>query len=348
MNDSEGALVGRRYRLDQPIGHGRAGIVWLAFDTMLHRTVAAKRLYLAADLAGAEADRAREAALGEGRQATRVVHANAISVLDAFRDGTDVWLVMEYVPSRNMADFLDEHGRLTPEQAAYLGIQVGSALASAHAIGVPHRVVEPGNILLADDGGVKITDIGIAGGPPDPAYQAPEVAKGAPATAAADAFSLGATLFAAVEGVPPFGEDGAEKLAEPHHAGPLAPAMVKLLREEADLRPTLSDTVRALKAITRGQEKGFVPPTAPAMPTVPALVPTARSQQTAHQSPQGAQRPSAWQAAVGATPLARKPDDRQQAQGTPRRPQDTNPRLLLWAAVAVAVIAVVAIVALVV
>ncbi|WP_199434344.1 serine/threonine-protein kinase [Qaidamihabitans albus] len=268
MKEAEGALVGGRYRLDQPIGRGRAGIVWLTFDTKLHRTVAVKRYYLAPDLDPESAEQRREAALREGRDAMRVLHPNAITVHDVFRDGDDVWLVMEYVPSRNMADFLAEHGPLTPEQAAFLGVQLCSALAVAHAIGVPHRVVEPGNVLLADDGGVKITDIGISGRPPDPAYQAPEVARGEPATPAADAYSLGATLFAAVEGEPPFGPEGTGDQVVPRRSGQLTGALLKLLRVDPDLRPTMSDTVAALKLITKGQQNGVVPPTAPAMPTV--------------------------------------------------------------------------------
>ncbi|MEU3275549.1 serine/threonine-protein kinase [Saccharomonospora sp. NPDC006951] len=288
MNDTEGALVGERYRLDQPIGRGRAGIVWLAFDTMLHRTVAAKRLLIEAGPGGAE--QAREAALREGQQAMRVVHANAIAVYDVFRDGGDVWLVMEYVPSRNMADFLTEHGQLTPEQAAYLGVQLGSALAAAHEIGVSHRVVEPRNVLLADDGGVKITDIGISDATPDPAFQAPEVAAGKPASPASDAFSLGATLFAAVEGTPPFGSDGKGPPSVPNRSGTLTGAVLKLLRADPELRPTMNDTIIALKAITRGQQAGFVPPTAPAMPTVPVMPRPPRVQPRPETAPAGASR----------------------------------------------------------
>ncbi|MBK1789364.1 serine/threonine-protein kinase [Prauserella cavernicola] len=302
MNDTEGALVGERYRLDQPIGRGRAGIVWLAFDSMLHRTVAAKRLYIDPDLPAERAEEARQSALHEGRQATRVLHANAIAVFDAFRDGDDVWLVMEYVPSRNMAEFLTEYGQLTPEQAAFLGIQLGSALAVAHALGMPHRLVEPGNVLLADDGGVKITDIGISGGPPDPAYRAPEVAKGEPALAAADTYSLGATLFAAVEGVPPFGPDGVSEHAVPNRTGALTGALLKMLRDDPDLRPTMADAVTALKAVTRGQHNGFVPPTAPAMPTVPVMPRTPRVTPPPAPAPEPQRRPGPrvrpWQWAI--------------------------------------------------
>ncbi|WP_216217669.1 serine/threonine-protein kinase [Amycolatopsis aidingensis] len=283
----EGTLVSGRYRLDQPIGRGRAGIVWLAFDTRLHRTVAVKRLFVRPDLDPAAAEQARQVALREGKDAIRVVHACAITVHDALREGDDVWLVMEYVPSRNMADFLAEYGTLTPEQAAALGIHLGSALAAAHAVGVPHRVLEPSNVLLADDGGVKITDIGISDASPDPAYRAPEVARGEPATAAADAFSLGATLFAAVEGVPPFGPDGTGAQAAPQRTGPLTGALLKLLRTEPDLRPTMNDTVKALGAITQGQQTAFVPPTAPPMPTVPVM----RTPQQVEQAPAAAPPP---------------------------------------------------------
>ncbi|GAA1947185.1 serine/threonine-protein kinase [Amycolatopsis minnesotensis] len=260
---TEGSLVGGRYRLDQPIGRGRAGIVWLGFDTRLHRTVAAKPMLVPP---GTDP----EQAVREGRDATRVSHACVITVHDVLNDGGQPWLIMEYVPSRNMADFLTEHGQLTAEQAAFLGIQLSSALTAAHTAGVLHRRLEPGNVLLADDGGVKVTDIGITGGGPDPAYLAPEVARGTAATQASDAFSLGATLYTAVEGVPPFGEQGSGQLRTPERAGALTGALSKLLRLDPLIRPTMSDTISSLEAITQGRQTAFIPPTAPAMPTVPA------------------------------------------------------------------------------
>lgn len=268
MNYVEGTVVGKRYRLDQPIGRGRAGIVWLAFDTMLHRTVAAKRLYVDPTLTGEAAEHARRTALLEARQATRVVHAGAVAVYDAVQYGDDVWAVMEYVPCRNMADFLAEHGELSPQQAAYLGHRLGAALATAHAIGVTHGAVEPGNVLLCDDGGVKLTDVGLSQPPADPAYRAPELARGVEPSPASDGFSLGAMLFAAVEGVPPFGEDGTGTPVVPRRCGALTGALLKLLRDDPDLRPTMQDTVQSLRAITKGREQGLVPPTAPALPTV--------------------------------------------------------------------------------
>ncbi|WP_134731452.1 serine/threonine-protein kinase [Amycolatopsis nivea] len=271
---SEGSIVGERYRLDQPIGRGRAGIVWLAFDTRLFRTVAVKRMYLPVGLPPDRAEQARAMAMEEGKAAARIDHPCAITVYDVLPDGQDVWLVMEYIPSRGMSVFLAEHGRLTPEQAAFLGIQLGDAMASIHSAGIVHRTLEPNTVLLADDGSVKLTDIGITGGSPHAAYRAPEVTRGAPPSAAADVFSLGATLYTAVEGVPPFGDDGQSPERPPENAGPLAGALQKMLRADPAARPTMDDTVHALKAITVGREQtAFIPPTAPALPTLPASRP---------------------------------------------------------------------------
>ncbi|WP_410597771.1 serine/threonine-protein kinase [Amycolatopsis sp. lyj-23] len=265
---SEGTIVGGRFRLDQPIGRGRAGIVWLAFDTRLFRTVAMKRMYLPVG-AGERAEQARAAAMQEGKDAARIEHPCAIKVFDVLPDGQDVWLVMEYIPSRSMATFLAEHGRLTPDQAAQLGIQLGNALAAIHAAGFVHRTLEPGTVLLADDGGVKLTDIGISGGGPSPAYVAPEVARGLPGTPAADVFSLGATLYTSVEGVPPFGDDGQSSERPPRNSGVLTEALRKMLRTDPNTRPTMADTVHSLKAITEGRETAFIPPTAPGIPPPP-------------------------------------------------------------------------------
>ncbi|MTD56293.1 serine/threonine-protein kinase [Amycolatopsis pithecellobii] len=274
---TEGAVVGGRYRLDQPIGRGRAGIVWLAYDTLLHRTVAAKRMYVQPGLDPIRTEHLINAALQEGRAATRVLHNSAITVYDALRDGQDPWLFMEYVPSRNMEDFLTEYGALTPDQAAFLGVQLASALSAAHRAGILHRGLEPGNVLLADDGGVKVTDIGITGPGPNPAFRAPEILRGAPPDHAADAFSLGATLYLAVEGVPPYGDNGTGPLRQPLRAGQLTGALMKLLREDPMTRPTLADSITSFQAITQGRQTAFIPPTAPVLPTVPVAWPPLQS-----------------------------------------------------------------------
>jgi len=316
---AEGEVVGDRYRLDQPIGRGRAGIVWQAFDTRLHRTVALKRMYLPVGLPPAQAEQAKAKALQEGHNATHVTHGCAITVHDVFDEGQDIWLVMEYIPSRSMAQFLAEHGRLTPEQAAALGIQLGSTLAAMHSAGIVHRTLEPANVLLADDGGVKITDIGITGGGPSHAYRAPEVARGLAATPASDVFSLGATLYTAVEGVPPFGQDGLGEPPTPQSAGPLSGALTKMLRQDPVTRPTMNDTVRSLGAITEGRQMAFVPPTAPAMPTVAAggPPPPMLQQPMPQQAPPNT--PPAWQS-------PNQPPNQQQATRFAPAPLPTPPR----------------------
>jgi serine/threonine protein kinase len=270
---AEGALVAGRYRLDQPIGRGRAGIVWLAHDTMLNRTVAAKRMYIPSGLDHTAAVQMRANAVQEGREATKIANACVITVHDVVLDGVDPWLIMEFVPSRNMSDFLIEYGYLSADQAAFLGIQLATALSAAHSVRIMHRALEPGNVLLADDGGVKVTDFGLSAPPPDPAYLAPELAQGERPTPASDAFALGATLYAAVEGVPPFGEQGTGELRQPQLAGVLGPALTKLLRADPMNRPTLRDTVTSLQAINQGRQTAFIPPTAPALPTVPVAPP---------------------------------------------------------------------------
>ncbi|MFD8497947.1 serine/threonine-protein kinase [Amycolatopsis sp. NPDC059657] len=307
---TEGSVVGERYRLDQPIGRGRAGIVWLALDLRLHRTVAMKRLLIPSGLTPEQAAQAREQAFLEGRNAAKIEHKCAITVHDVFHENDDVWIVMEYIPSRSMAQFLAEHGRLTPEQAAGLGIQLGSTLATLHAANIIHRTLEPGTVLLADDGGVKLTDIGITGGGPTPAYRAPEVARGLPATPASDVFSLGATLYTAVEGVPPYGENGQGGPPAIDNAGPLSGALGKMLRQDPITRPTMNDTVRSLNAISHGDTKtAFVPPTAPAMPIMPATPPSAAAPGTA--APTAIQQPvpphQAFQPRPAAPPRPPKP-----------------------------------------
>lgn len=262
---AEGSLINGRYRLDQPIGHGRAGVVWLAFDTQLHRTVCAKPMYIPSGLEPAAAENTRSAVLREGRTACRIVHNCAITVYDTVTDGGNVWQIMEYVPSRTMDQFLDEHGNLTPEQAADLGAQLASALATAHAAGITHGAVSPGNVLLADDGGVKITEFGVSSPEPPAAYRAPERTGTDRAGPAADAFSLGCTLHRAVEGAPPFGTDGTAEQAAPHHAGVLTGVLLKLLHSDPHARPALPDMIAALQAIsTEADAAGAVSAASPA------------------------------------------------------------------------------------
>ncbi|MGH3815951.1 MAG: serine/threonine-protein kinase, partial [Pseudonocardiaceae bacterium] len=223
--NADARLVADRYRLDQRIGAGAMGVVWRAHDLRLDRTVALKELLIQPGLAEAETEAARARLMREGRIAARLQHPPAICVYDVALDtgstGDRVvpWLVMEYLPSRSLATVLAEQGTLPPHEAASVGRQVAAALAAAHRAGIVHRDVKPGNILLGRNGTVKITDFGISRATWDatvtrtgilagtPAYFAPEVARGELPGPAGDVFSLGSTLYTAVEGEPPFGLD---------------------------------------------------------------------------------------------------------------------------------------------
>ena len=209
-----GTLLGGRYRIGDCIGSGAMGVVWTAWDRRLRRTVAIKQLALRSRADGAdpaEEQLARIRAMREGRIAARVVHPRAIAVFDVVVADSAPWLVMEYLPSRSLAAVLAEQGPLAPAEAARVGAQIADALAAVHDAGIVHGDVKPGNVLITDDGVAKITDFGVSRASWDttatgggtvagtPGYFAPEVARGQEPTPASDVFSLGATLYAAVE-----------------------------------------------------------------------------------------------------------------------------------------------------
>jgi eukaryotic-like serine/threonine-protein kinase len=264
-------VVAGRYRLEERIGSGAMGVVWRGTDERLGRVVAVKQVFLNQGLDEREADEVRQRTLREGRIAARLQHPHAISVFDASIEGDEPWLVMEYLPSRSLAAMLGEHGPLEPRLVARIGRQVADALDAAHQAGIVHRDVKPGNVLIGADGTVKITDFGISRATGDltltrtgmlagtPAYLAPEVARGEDSTFASDVFSLGATLYAAVEGVPPFGSDdnalallhsvAAGAVNPPVQAGPLTALIMRLLRADPDERPTPAEARRELGRI---------------------------------------------------------------------------------------------------
>ncbi|WP_433265662.1 serine/threonine-protein kinase [Actinosynnema sp. CS-041913] len=271
----DGRLVAGRYRLGQRIGSGAMGIVWQAHDERLHRTVAVKQLLLQPGLAEADTDEAKRRAMREGRIAARLQHPHAIAVYDVAEDDGQPWLVMEYLPSKSLSTVLSERGTLSPRDVASIGSQVASALAAAHNAGIVHRDIKPGNVLLGHEGTVKITDFGISRATGDvtvtatgmlagtPAYLAPEVAKGYDPGPPADVFSLGSTLYAAIEGMPPFGlnentiallhQVASGKVTPPKQAGPLTALLMRLLRAEPEDRPTMAEAREALAAVAAGR-----------------------------------------------------------------------------------------------
>uniref|UniRef100_UPI0025E2CF8D serine/threonine-protein kinase n=1 Tax=Nocardioides sp. TaxID=35761 RepID=UPI0025E2CF8D len=208
-------MIGGRYTLEREVGRGGMGAVWLGLDEVLGRQVALKRVGIAPGVATPDLARAER----EARLAARLNHPHVVAVYDLVTEGpddTEQWLVMEYVAGSTLAELVRQRGPLAPDEAAEVLGQAADALAAAHAAGIVHRDVKPSNILVAPDGQVKLSDFGIARAEADasltqtglvtgsPAYLSPEVASGQLATDASDVWSLGATLFHALAGHPPY------------------------------------------------------------------------------------------------------------------------------------------------
>ena len=282
------ALIADRYRLLYRVGSGGMGVVWEALDERLERHVAVKQLRRQSDASTAEAELANKRAMREARLTARLQHPNAVPVFDAVEQDGQLWLIMQFVPSITLAAVLQEGGPLQPNEASQVGAQVASALAAAHAVGIVHRDVKPGNILITEDGTALISDFGIARALGDatlttsgmvhgtPAYLAPEVARGHEANFASDVFSLGATLYGAMEGTPPFGTDensiallhrvASGQFPPPQHCGPLTPLILEMLSPDPEARPSMravADNLARLAARARSSA------------TVEALPPTA-------------------------------------------------------------------------
>ncbi|MFC4856039.1 serine/threonine-protein kinase [Actinophytocola glycyrrhizae] len=276
----EGHLVAGRYRLDNRIGTGAMGVVWQGHDERLNRPVAVKTLLQEPGDPPAEAAAAVARCLREGRIAARLHHPNATTVFDVVDEDGVPCLVMEYLPSRSLATAIAETSALPPEEVAAIGAQVASALVAAHEAGIVHRDITPGNVLLGEDGSVKLTDFGISHASDDvtvtrtgliagtPAYMAPEVALGTDPTTASDVFSLGSTLYAAVEGEPPFGlapntlallhTVAGGRINPPRRAGPLTDVLTALLVADPQARPTAEQARDLLAAVGEGTVQ--VPP----------------------------------------------------------------------------------------
>ncbi|WP_018684915.1 protein kinase domain-containing protein [Actinokineospora enzanensis] len=287
----EDRLLSERYRLVSRLGTGGMGEVWQAYDERLHRTVAVKRMRAPA---GPGAEAATRLAVREGRIAAKLHHPHAITVYDVAEDADDrPYLVMEYLPSTTFADLLASSGPIAPAEAARVGAAVAAGLTAAHEAGVVHRDVKPGNVLLGADDQVKITDFGISRLAVDangtvtttgtvrgtPAYIAPEVARGDNATFASDVYSLGATLYTAVEGTPPFGRHdnpmallyrvSTGEYTPPTRSGPLTPLLHRMLSPDPAARPTMADVHRELSHLPEPAPAEEEIPTA----VVPALAP---------------------------------------------------------------------------
>ncbi|MFJ4472135.1 protein kinase [Streptomyces sp. NPDC089424] len=255
--DKSERLLAGRYRLGDVLGRGGMGTVWRAEDETLGRTVAVKELRFPTNIDEDEKRRLITRTLREAKAIARIRNTSAVTVFDVVDEDDRPWIVMELVEGKSLAEVIREDGLLEPRRAAEVGLAVLDVLRSAHREGILHRDVKPSNVLIADDGRVVLTDFGIAQveGDPSitstgmlvgaPSYISPERARGHKPGPAADLWSLGGLLYAAVEGVPPYDKGSAiatltavmtEPLEEPKHAGPLRDVIYGLLTKDPDKR----------------------------------------------------------------------------------------------------------------
>ena len=274
-----GRLLSGRYRLSTVIGRGGMGVVWQARDELLKRDVAVKELVWPPHFTEAEQEIACRRAVREAQMAGRLAHVNVVRIYDILEEDGHPWIIMELLPYQSLRDLVRADGPLAPARAARIGLGVLAALGAAHAEGVLHRDVKPANILVGPDGRVVLTDFGIARAVDSPtltaagalvgspSYIAPERARGGLSSPAGDLWGLGASLYAAVEGHPPFERDAplatltAVVLDEPEeavHAGPLWPVISGLLRKDPDERFDAAETERVLREVSDHDEPARV------------------------------------------------------------------------------------------
>lgn len=214
MSDT-GFLVAGRYALQRPIGAGGMGRVWLARDELLHRDVAIKEIVPPSGMTEAQMDALRQLTVREARAAAQMSHNHVVRIYDIVQWRQWPWIVMEYIPSRSLLDILRNDGPLPAIQVAMVGLALVDALSAAHRAGVLHRDVTPQNVLMGHGGRIVLADFGVAYWERDgdltdaelmgtAHYVAPERVMSGSSTPAGDFWSLGATLYAAVEGRSPY------------------------------------------------------------------------------------------------------------------------------------------------
>ncbi|MEV5342281.1 protein kinase [Streptomyces sp. NPDC052676] len=297
QDNSERLLAGR-YRLGDVLGRGGMGTVWRAVDETLGRTVAVKELRFPSNIDEDEKRRLITRTLREAKAIARIRNTSAVTVYDVVDEDDRPWIVMELVEGKSLAEVIREDGLLEPRRAAEVGLAILDVLRSAHREGILHRDVKPSNVLIADDGRVVLTDFGIAQveGDPSitstgmlvgaPSYISPERARGHKPGPAADLWSLGGLLYAAVEGTPPYDKGSAiatltavmtEPLEEPKNAGPLRDVIYGLLTKDPAQRLDDAGARAMLKAVINAPDRAEPEPAdatkvvpLPAQPDAPA------------------------------------------------------------------------------
>jgi eukaryotic-like serine/threonine-protein kinase len=299
-----GTTIGGRYTLRAAIGHGGMGTVWHAADSLLRRDVAVKEVLFPAGMAAEDRTAMYERTLREARAAAALSHPSVVQVYDVVTEDGRPWIVMELLHARSLADLIISDGPLAPRAVAKIGIALLGALEVAHGAGVLHRDVKPANVLICTDGRCVLTDFGVARIPAEsnlttpgmvlgsPHFISPERAVGGKFGPPSDLFSLGVSLFTAVEGRPPFDRGDPfetmravveEPPARPVRAGALAPVLYGLLEKDPARRWDVTRARQMLRELLAGPlannaahhvtDPYAVVPPAPA-PAVPAAAPT--------------------------------------------------------------------------
>jgi serine/threonine protein kinase len=345
-SDISQRIVSDRYALKTPLGRGGMGVVWRAEDQLLRRDVAIKEVQFPPSVPGDEQDAVRARVMREARAAASLNHPGAVAVYDVVQDEGMAFIVMELVDAPTLSDIVRAEGPLSPVRAAEIGLQVLAALEAAHLVGIVHRDVKPGNVMIGSDGRVKLADFGIASVKDDPkltasgmilgspSFMAPEQARDNTSSSATDLWALGATLYFAIKGEPAFDKGQAiSTLTAVLHDEPdidasfgeMAPVVSSLLAKEAAGRPAAPELRAMLEQMTNGQ----VPEPAPSRtatavapvavaPAVPASTVSLTEAQT--HAPEPAPSP---------TPPRMEPRTRPAPASTPRRELDNGGRWLV-------------------
>ncbi|WP_344985339.1 serine/threonine-protein kinase [Nonomuraea helvata] len=271
---SAGRLAGR-YALMRPLGAGGMGKVWLARDEMLDRDVAVKELTLAEGMSPKERSDSVKRAVREAQATARLRHPGIVALHDVVVENDRPWLVMELLRGRTLGETVREFGPMPADHAARVGADVLEALMTAHAQGLQHRDVKPGNVFVTESGRVVLTDFGIARQEGQatlteqglmigsPGFIAPERLAGEPGGPASDLWSLGATLYVALTGAPAYEGSAGQRvratLTEPVPVapGPLGPLLSAMMAHQPAARPDPRLVVQALRQVAAG---GQAPP----------------------------------------------------------------------------------------
>ncbi|MFC7647752.1 serine/threonine-protein kinase [Streptosporangium lutulentum] len=344
MPEQQMRVLADRYELISPLGRGTMGTVWRAHDRSLGREVAIKEIRQEPGLSEAQRTELRERMIREGRMAARISHPSVATIHDAIVEDGSPWIIMELVQARSLERVIEEEGPLPPRLVAEIGVDLLGALRAAHAQGVLHRDVKPGNVLITESGRVVLTDFGIAKAVGDtsltrtgmvigsPGYTAPERARGEHTGPESDLWSLGATLYFAVEGRPAYERSSvsetlaalmSEQVDTPTQAGPLRPVLEQLLNRDYKTRLTAAQASAILRAVADTPSHladSTPPPRPPPRLRLRLRLPGRRPRRTTSTTPTA----PCWSSvprAASASPAAPRPPPSLPSPLPPRRPR---------------------------